>query len=312
MPVTIDIISGFLGSGKTTLINKILPDLVRTGRLALIENEFGEIGIDGQLFKNSGIEIREVSGGCICCSLFGNFVSAMRKLISQFQPERIIVEPSGVGKLTDVLNAVNAVGEKEAIKINMLIAVVDPLKYEMYSQMFGEFFQNQIQTAQTVILSRTQLADKEDIAKTVNAIKQKNVKAKIMTAPWKQLTGGQIITIAEICQAKINNTIKNGFEIAHHHNVNKGIWVWSATIQKKYTREEFRQKLSKLHDIDTYGTIVRGKGFFQTSDDDWLQYDYVPNEINFKKMDNGVGGSVVIIGNNILETNLVKLFSSEP
>lgn len=303
----IDIISGFLGAGKTTLINKILKDIIPLEKIALIENEFGEIGVDGQLFQKHGVEIKEISSGCICCTLYGDFVSALKKLISQIYPQRIIIEPTGVGKLSDVLKAVEAVGKIEKIKINMLIAVVDPLKYEMYSQMFGEFFQDQIQTARTVMLSRTQLAEKEAVKKAVNEIMQQNHHAKIIAAPWDQLTGAEIIKIGEQYEDTENNH-KEHFEIDHHHHENEDFQVWSQKTVTKYSKEQFQAKLNKLQDKNTYGTVLRGKGFFQTTEGDWLQYDYVSGEINFNKIDGLDMGKIVIIGKDIKKFALEKLF----
>src|SRR5512145_754527 len=193
----IDIISGVPGAGKTTLINQILKGVLKMDSIAIIENEFGEIGIDGHRFAESGVTVKEISGGCICCSLFGDFVSAARKLISEVRPDRIIVEPTGIGKLSDVLKALEAVGKVETIEINMVVTVFDSLRYELYRKMFGDFYKDQIQTANTIFLSRTQLASKESIDHAIDHLKNQNRNANIVAQPWAELTGAEIISIGE-------------------------------------------------------------------------------------------------------------------
>ncbi len=191
----IDIISGFLGAGKTTLIRKLLQEALSKEKVVLIENEFGEIGIDGGFLKDAGIEIKEMNSGCICCSLVGDFGASLREVLSTYAPERIIIEPSGVGKLSDVMAAVkNAV---DSAQLNAAVAVVDAKKAKMYLKNFGEFFENQIAHAGTVILSRTDQLSEEKIAEVVKMIREHNAKATVITTPWPQLSGGQILDTIE-------------------------------------------------------------------------------------------------------------------
>ena len=193
----IDIISGFLGAGKTTLIKKLIQDALAGTRVVLIENEFGEIGIDGGFLKEAGIEIREMNSGCICCSLVGDFGTSLREVMKQYAPERILIEPSGVGKLSDVMKAVQDAAEGSEMELNSAVAVVDASKCKLYIKNFGEFFVNQVEYAGTIILTRTDKVSDEKIAECVELLRQHNPKATIITTPIAELDGKQILTTIE-------------------------------------------------------------------------------------------------------------------
>ena len=193
----IDIISGFLGAGKTTLIKKLIQDALAGTRVVLIENEFGEIGIDGGFLKEAGIEIREMNSGCICCSLVGDFGTSLREVMKQYAPERILIEPSGVGKLSDVMAAVQDAAEGCDMELNSAVAVVDASKCKLYIKNFGEFFVNQVEYAGTIILTRTDKVSDEKIAECVELLRQHNPKATIITTPIAELDGKQILTTIE-------------------------------------------------------------------------------------------------------------------
>lgn len=193
----IDIISGFLGAGKTTLIKKLIEDTLKNEKLMIIENEFGQIGIDGGFLKDTGIEIREMNSGCICCSLVGDFGQALEDALKKYSPDRIIIEPSGVGKLSDVIKAVEKVDDDIAINLNSYTAVVDAQKCKMYMKNFGEFFNNQIESANTIILSRTQKISDANLEECVKMIREHNDKATIITTPWDKIDGKQIIEAME-------------------------------------------------------------------------------------------------------------------
>ena len=188
----IDIISGFLGAGKTTLIKKLIAEAFQSEKLVLIENEFGEIGIDGGFLKDAGIQITEMNSGCICCSLVGDFGAALKEVLTQFHPDRILIEPSGVGKLSDVIRAVQGVQAEVPVELNSLVTVVDATKCKLYMKNFGEFFNNQVESANTIILSRTQKAAQEKLELAVSMLREHNGKAAIITTPWDSLTGAQI------------------------------------------------------------------------------------------------------------------------
>ncbi|MGI6095134.1 MAG: GTP-binding protein [Lachnospiraceae bacterium] len=211
----IDIISGFLGAGKTTLIKKLLQEAFQEEQVVLIENEFGEIGIDGGFLKDAGIEIREMNSGCICCSLVGDFGKALKEVVETYHPDRIVIEPSGVGKLSDVMKAVKDVEESVEVRLNSYTAVVDVKKCKMYMRNFGEFYDNQITYAGAIILSRTDLADEKKVQQCVEMIREKNAEAPIITTPIAQLDGKQIVEAMEHAHSMEEELLKEANE--HHH-----------------------------------------------------------------------------------------------
>ena len=193
----IDIFSGFLGAGKTTLIKKLLDEAFKGEKVVLIENEFGEIGIDGGFLKDAGVEITEMNSGCICCSLVGDFGTALKEVLTKFTPDRVLIEPSGVGKLSDVIKAVQGIEGEIDAKLNNFVTVADALKCKMYEKNFGEFYNNQIENAKTIILSRTQKMSQEKLEEAVAIIKKHNDKATIITTPWEDLSGATILSAME-------------------------------------------------------------------------------------------------------------------
>ena len=212
----IDIISGFLGAGKTTLIKKLLDQAFRGEKVVLIENEFGEIGIDGGFLKDAGVEITEMNSGCICCSLVGDFGAALKKVLDDYAPDRIIIEPSGVGKLSDVIAAVEGVQKATpALHLHSFVTVVDATKAKVYMKNFGEFFNNQVEHASAILLSRTQNMDQAKLDAAVRLLREKNPKAAILTTPWDQLTGAQIVSAMEGGHSLAEELME---EIAHHHH----------------------------------------------------------------------------------------------
>lgn len=215
----IDIISGFLGAGKTTLIKKLIQEAFQGEKLMLIENEFGEIGIDGGFLNNSGIEITEMNSGCICCSLVGDFGVALKEAIAKYSPERIIIEPSGVGKLSDVIKAVEKVKDEVDIEFNSFVTVVDGIKCKMYMENFGEFFNNQIENANTIILSRSQKLSEEKLESCVAQIRKHNETAAIVTTSWEDISGKQILSAMEkgnSLEKELIKETKENFEHKHH------------------------------------------------------------------------------------------------
>ena len=212
----IDIISGFLGAGKTTFIKKLLEEAIAGEQVVLIENEFGEIGIDGGFLKDSGIEIREMNSGCICCSLVGDFGTSLAEVLTQYKPERIIIEPSGVGKLSDVMKAVIDVSADMDVELNSAVTIVDAAKCKMYMKNFGEFFNNQIENAGTIVLSRTDITDASRIQKDVDMIREKNANAVIITTPLDQLGGSQLLEIIEKKDTMLDDLLAEVRESRHH------------------------------------------------------------------------------------------------
>ena len=221
----IDIISGFLGAGKTTLIKKLLSEAFQGEKVVLIENEFGEIGIDGGFLKDAGIEITEMNSGCICCSLVGDFGTALKEVIDRYHPERVIIEPSGVGKLSDVIKAVQNVQDGTDLVLNSFTTVADANKCKMYMKNFGEFYNNQVENAGTIILSRTGNIKEEKLEKAVELLREKNKDAAIITTPWEELDGKQILQTMERNDSFMQDLLKEvevcpecGHVHEHHHD----------------------------------------------------------------------------------------------
>ncbi|MBS5117652.1 MAG: cobalamin biosynthesis protein CobW [Clostridium sp.] len=214
----IDIISGFLGAGKTTFIKKLLEEAIAGEKVVLIENEFGEIGIDGGFLQDSGIEIREMNSGCICCSLVGDFGRSLSEVLTKYEPDRVIIEPSGVGKLSDVMKAVCDVAGEIDVVLNGSVTVVDAQKCKMYMKNFGEFFNNQIESAGTIVLSRTDVADADKVAKAVELIREKNPKAAVVTTPIGRLTGAQLLEIIEKPTDDMAAELLEEVRQGHHHH----------------------------------------------------------------------------------------------
>ena len=223
----IDIFSGFLGAGKTTLIKKLIKEAFAGEQIVLIENEFGEIGIDGGFMREAGIQVNELNSGCICCSLVGDFREALKKVVETYHPDRILIEPSGVGKLSDVTRAVEGVGEELPVELNSFVTVADVNKVKMYMKNFGEFYDDQVSHASCIILSRTATAGEDKIAKSVALLAEKNPTATIVTTDWNALTGAQIVSVMDgkrdlvaelLAEAKAHNAAHAGEEEHHHHH----------------------------------------------------------------------------------------------
>lgn len=328
MKTKVDIISGFLGAGKTTLIKKLLEERLSGEKLAIIENEFGEIGIDGSILKKSNIEVTEINSGCICCTLVGDFGKAIEEVIAKYKPDRIIIEPSGVGKLSDVIKACESPKLKDLLTINMLITVADVLKYQIYTANFGEFFENQTKHAKTIILSRTQKADAKKLEAAVSSIRKLNSKANVITTPWESLDAGRIISVAEQdaslslekqmqetkkivlkrpdhgagCQCGCNHVH------SHHHSADEVFDVWGAETPKIFEENELRRILDSLGNEKSYGMILRGKGILPLNKDQWVQFDYVPGEYDLKATTADYTGRLCVIGKDLNKVELGKLF----
>ena len=211
----IDIFSGFLGAGKTTFIQKLIKEAYKNEQLVLIENEFGEIGIDGGFLKEAGIEITEMNSGCICCSLVGDFKEALKKVIDEYHPDRILIEPSGVGKLSDVIKAVQTI---EIATIDHVVTVADVMKCKMYMKNFGEFYNDQVEFAKTIVLSRTQNASEKKLNDAIEMIRSKNEKARILTTPWDKLEASTILEAMNASDLTIYDELIGHEEHHHHHH----------------------------------------------------------------------------------------------
>ena len=337
----IDIFSGFLGAGKTTLIKKLIKEAYNGEKLVLIENEFGEIGIDGGFLQDAGIEITEMNSGCICCSLVGDFSKALEQVIDEYKPDRILIEPSGVGKLSDVIKAAEGAVTHGAT-LNGFTTVVDAMKCKMYMKNFGEFFNDQVENAGCIVLSHTDKLTDAKIAECVNLLKGKNEKAIIVTTSWSQLTGAQLLEAmerkdtleAEIkkleeehhhhhhhhdeeCDCHEHHHHHHDEECGchghhhHHHHADEVFASWGAETTKKFNRDDLAAKLIELQNEEKYGIILRAKGIVASDDGQWINFDYVPGEPDVRFGAASVIGRLCVIGSNIKKHNIAELFGME-
>ena len=329
----VDIISGFLGAGKTTFIKKLLSDVWAGEKLVLIENEFGEIGIDGGFLKDAGIEITEMNSGCICCTLVGDFSKALVKVLDEYHPDRVIIEPSGVGKLSDVARAIEAVEKDADIEIDGRITVVDGKKAKMYMKNFGEFFKDQVKHASTLVVSRTQMMTDEKVEECVHTLREENAEATIISTPWDEL-GKEAISHALTKGAEIENLFEDhedhdhdhdhcdhdhhdhdhdcccghDHDHHHHHHADDVFTSWGKETVHKYTEEELDYLLKALSETTSYGTILRSKGIIQMTDGSWKQFDLVPEEYEVREGQPDYTGRICVIGTDLKEDDLLKLF----
>ena len=395
----IDIISGFLGAGKTTLIKKLLKEALAGTKVVLIENEFGEIGIDGGFLKESGIEIREMNSGCICCSLVGDFGTSLKEVMEKYAPERIIIEPSGVGKLSDVMRAVQDVTDQSAaLTLNSAVTVVDCTKAKVYLKNFGEFFSNQIESAGTVLLTRTDKATDEKIEEAAALVREHNPRATVITTPLQELSGQEILDtfegnhdleaelLKEVMAQKdehhhhhhhqheagelipdeegviVHHVFReeehdhdheehehhhdhdheehehhhdhdheehghhhdhdheehehhhdhdheeHEHHHHHHHDADEVFASWGMETPVKYSMEEIRGMLARLEEEETFGTVLRAKGMVPDLDGGWIEFDYVPGEAEVRTGSPDVTGKFCVIGAQLNEEHLEKLF----
>ena len=396
----IDIFSGFLGAGKTTLIRKLIAEGYQNEKLVLIENEFGEIAIDGGFLQDAGVQITEMNSGCICCTLVGDFTKALKKVMDEFAPDRILIEPSGVGKLSDVAAAVERV---EGAHIGAKVTVVDAGKAKMYARNFGEFFNDQVANADLIVMSRTDTAKPEKILEATEILKALNPEAGLITTPWNQLTGAQIL------EAMDKNGLKHELEKMehehhhhhhdeeecddpecechhhhdhddddehehhhhhhhdedecddpkcechhhhdhddddehehhhhhdgeecddpecechhhhdhddddehehhhhHHHHADEIFQSWGMETPKKFTEDGLRGILAQLEDEARFGAVLRAKGIVDSTDGQWIYFDYVPGEIDLRRGQAAVTGRFCVIGSKLNETALKELFN---
>ena len=317
----IDIYSGFLGAGKTTLIKKMIAEAYMGQKLVLIENEFGQIGIDGGFLQDSGINITEMNSGCICCSLVGDFGKALRDVIETYHPDRILIEPSGVGKLSDVIGAVRKVTNDE-VTLGYTVAVADAGKVKVYMKNFGEFYNNQIETASTIILSRTDSIPQAKLDAAVAMLREHNADATIVVAPWSELSGAQLLeamegkaTLAaalEELEHEHHHDHEEGcccghHDHDHHHHADEVFTSWGVETTRKFTVAELE---AALHSLDTgrFGVILRAKGIVACADGGWIHFDYVPEEHNIRMGSASIIGKLCVIGAQLDEQGVAKLF----
>ena len=336
MATKIDIISGFLGAGKTTLIKKLLKEAYADEQVVLIENEFGEIGIDGGFLKEAGIQIREMNSGCICCSLVGDFGTSLKEVVDKYHPDRILIEPSGVGKLSDVIKAVQGVQGDVDIVLNSYTTVVDAKKCKMYMRNFGEFFDNQVEYAGAIIMSRTDIIDEKKAQQAMELLRGINAKAAIITTPIEKLDGRKILEVMEkpvsleeelmseeeVCPEcghvhehgehhhhdHDHDECGCGHDHHHHHHADEVFTSWGRETIKKYTRENLEKILETLSETEEYGIILRAKGMLPAEDGTWIYFDMVPEETEIRSGAPEYTGRLCVIGSKLNEDKLAELF----
>ena len=323
----IDIISGFLGAGKTTLIKKLLSEQLNKENVVLIENEFGEIGVDGDFLRDTSIEIKEINAGCICCSLQGDFETALKQVIDTYHPDRIIIEPSGVGKLSDVTKAVKTV---EEAKINALCTIVDAKKCKIYARNFKEFFNDQIKSATCVIMSKTQTIDDEKLKEAYNIIKEINPDARIMTTAWDKLYASTILTVMEQnikllddecgchdehcschhhhhddenCEHHHDHDEHHHHHDEHHHHADEIFTSLGFETINKYSKDELENILQNLDE-----NVLRSKGIVENIEGGWLYFDYVSGDIDIRDGNPSYTGLISVIGSKVDEKTIKDLF----
>ena len=326
----IDIFSGFLGAGKTTLIKKLMEEAYKGEKLVLIENEFGEIGIDGGFLQDAGVEITEMNSGCICCSLVGDFAKALAQVLETYAPDRILIEPSGVGKLSDVIAAVRGL-DVPGVQLNGFTTVADANKCKLYMKNFGEFYNNQIEHASAIILSRTQGMKQDKLDACVALLREKNPTAVIVTTPWDQLTGadlleaieGKAATLAEAMEAleaehkhhhehhhhdgeecccghdhhehdEACSCGCGGHHDHHHHHADEVFSSWGKETSHIFSAAALQAALEAL-DENTCGQVLRAKGIV-AGEEGWLHFDYVPGEASVRSGAAAVIGRLCVIG----------------
>ena len=319
-----------MGAGKTTLISKLLKEALKGEQVVLIENEFGEIGIDGGFLKDSGVEIREMNSGCICCSLVGDFGTSLKEVVDKYHPDRIIIEPSGVGKFSDVIKAVKDLHIENEIVLNSASTVADASKVKVYMKNFGEFFNNQIEHAGTVILSRTQNVSEEKLKTSIELIKSVNPNAHIITTPWDDIDGKQILDAMEnVTNLELEMLAEAAAKVAEehehhhhhdgecgcghhhehgHHHADEVFTSWGVETPNKYDKEELSEILRKLSETDDYGNILRAKGMLPCSDGKWMFFDLVPEEYEIREGSADFTGRICVIGSELKEDALKELF----
>ena len=319
----IDIISGFLGAGKTTFIKRLLETKLKDEKIVLIENEFGEVSVDSEFLSESQIDIQELSQGCICCSLKGDFTKSLKEVIEKYNPDRVIIEPSGVGKLSDVVEAVKAAEVKE--DLNSLVCLVDVKKVKMYTKNFGEFFLDQIENAQTIILSRTDVAYKK-VEEALEIIREHNEKAIVITTPINELSDEDLIRayegvdvelldLEEVCHEHHEHHHHEegcccGHDHEHHHGHHHAVDVFvSVGIEtvKKYDIDNLTNMLDDMSQ-GKYGLIIRAKGVILGNDNCWYQFNLTPDEVEVKKCSPAHIGMICVIGSQIDTEQIKQLF----
>lgn len=309
----IDIISGFLGSGKTTLIQKLINEELHKEKIAIIENEYGEVAIDGSILSDGEIEVKEITSGCICCSIKGDFKDSIKEVVDRYSPDRLIIEPSGVAKFSEVISSIKE-AKLNDVEINMKITTVDAQNYKYYVDNFGEFYKNQIAAAELIILNRMEKMDTYEIDEICEGLKKINSKVKIITTSLEEITAKRIMEVAKIPREKLSFEMqefkgKTNLKANNSaHNIFENIGIETTKSFNKYILDKLLKDLEKS---EIYGEVLRAKGIVPVEDGKWIQFDYVPKSIDIKDFRSDYTGRICVIGKNLNKNNLRELFLKE-
>lgn len=311
MEIKVDIFSGFLGAGKTMLIKKLINENAYGSNIAIIENEFGEVGIDGAILKETNIEVKEINSGCICCQVSGKFGDAVIEVINKYKPDVIIIEPSGVAKLTEILNVLGGIKFDGKISVRNIFTLIDIQNYDIYLNNFKEFYENQIKKANKIVLSRSQFVDEEKINKTIQSIKKYNSTAEIFYKPWYELNAFDIVN------SKINNVVNDkkvkfskisSLNVAlkkGNHTAKEVFESYPIDLMRNASCEELKKKFEFIYNSgEKFGTVLRAKGIAEGTDGVYYQFDYVPNEFKSRPIRWSNRKVVSIIGSNLNKEEL--------
>lgn len=317
MPISVAVFSGFLGAGKTKLIKKMISEGIYGKDLVIIENEFGEVPIDGAYLQEHDIQIKEIASGCICCSVTGDFKQAILDIVSQHPIKQMIIEPSGVAALSDVIKIFKEDEFKERFHLDSVITVIDAIRFEMYLSNFNAFYKNQIQNARTIVLSRTQFIEQEKLQQIVDTLKHLNGQATVITTPWEQLSakgmiqGNDIKFKEELIKqvTKRTRTIKKVSSVNPIPTAHEVFDSFGIEVLKAVDKEEIDSKLKSLQNDAQYGEILRAKGIATTTKGEWIQFDYVQGEYEIRPMSPYYTTKLCIIGVNLKKEALSQLFN---
>jgi len=317
LKIKIDIFSGFFGAGKTTLIKKLINENQYPKKVVIIENEFGEIGIDGVFLEKYNIEVKEINAGCICCSTLNDFKKTLQEIINSQEIERIIIEPSGVGKLSEIIGIVKKLESENDVFLNLIISVVDVTMYNDFIDFFSEFYKDQIIHATTVVLSRTQNVNYEELQTVVSKIRVFNKKATIVTRPWDNLSSDAIVEIGEKDRKQdlfeeINllerSSGKAELKITKTDLAEDVFNSWVIETPKIFSLETLKGILNKLKNEELCGNVLRSKGIVQVDENRWIEFDFVPKQFEMRDTEPFYTGRICVIGTNLNKENLNKLF----
>lgn len=311
MKVKVDIYSGFLGAGKTYLIKKLIKDSVYDKDIAIIENEFGEVSIDGAILRDSNIEVKEINSGCICCQVTGDFKEGILEVLEKFSPSKIIIEPSGVAKLTDIIDILKEKDMSQKLKVDNIITVVDPTKFYSYKENFKYFYEDQIKNAKKIVLSRTQKIDSKLCNEIKSEIQKMNPKGKVIIKPWSQLSNSEIIDDNE-ADSTIKKGLKGSFSLRKENQEKKlageVFETYAIYPKNKVSKNELISKFKFISSTNTYGDVLRAKGIINFNDGSHGQFDFVKDEFVLRDIKTSTNNVISIIGVDLNKNELQNLF----